>query len=335
MTKLRTFVVCLLLVGGVAYGLTLGAPQLEGNRRGQGEARQRPAAAKSRTQPQIAPMAQYVVEPPDVLVVQLLEGLPGRPINGERLVRPDGTISLGFYGDLYVTGLTLPEIKKKLIAHLQPTIKDEHLGLIKLDDETAEPVIDSATGKIVMIDPKDSDRVSVDIKASKSKYYYLQGAFALPGRAPITGKETVLDAIAIAGGLTPDADHNQVYLYREDGKGGPVRAFKIVVDQITLGDDLSTNYQLVPGDRLVVRRRAGESSATDNATSTRAEPIAPQRFRLDEDSDRQNLNDEPSRQLPAGSHIETIKQLDEIERKMDEIERKINLVLEALKSQRR
>ena len=49
-----------------------------------------------------------VVEPPDVLLIEVLEALPGRPITGERLVRPDGTISLGFYGDVHVRGLTLP-----------------------------------------------------------------------------------------------------------------------------------------------------------------------------------------------------------------------------------
>ena len=54
-----------------------------------------------------------VVEPPDMIVVEVLEALPGRPISGERLVRPDGTISLGFYGDVHVAGLTLPEIKEK------------------------------------------------------------------------------------------------------------------------------------------------------------------------------------------------------------------------------
>ena len=49
----------------------------------------------------------YVIEPPDIIVVEVLEALPGRPITGERLVRPDGTISLGFYGDVHVRGLTI------------------------------------------------------------------------------------------------------------------------------------------------------------------------------------------------------------------------------------
>ena len=61
----------------------------------------------------------YVIEPPDILLVEVLEALPGRPIQGERLVRPDGTISLGFYGDVSVAGLTISEAKEKVIAHLR------------------------------------------------------------------------------------------------------------------------------------------------------------------------------------------------------------------------
>ena len=77
----------------------------------------------------------------------------GRPISGERLVRPDGRISLGFYGDVYVAGLTLPEIKEKIIKHLQKYINDSALGLIERDNRTGEPKIDEKTKQPVMIDP--------------------------------------------------------------------------------------------------------------------------------------------------------------------------------------
>src|SRR5947209_14860445 len=84
-------------------------------------------------------MPDYVVEPPDLLLVEVLEALPGRPISGERLVRPDGTITLGFYGDLYVSGLTMKEIKEKLVIHLRNYLQDDILGLIGEDPETHKP----------------------------------------------------------------------------------------------------------------------------------------------------------------------------------------------------
>ena len=74
-------------------------------------------------------MPEYVVEPPDLLLVEVLEALPGRPITGERLVRPDGKISLGFYGEVYVAGLTTTEIKEKIVLHLRKFLPDELLGL--------------------------------------------------------------------------------------------------------------------------------------------------------------------------------------------------------------
>ena len=55
----------------------------------------------------------------------MLEALPGRPITGERLVRPDGKVSLGFYGEIYVAGLTTTEIKEKVVLHLRKFLNDE------------------------------------------------------------------------------------------------------------------------------------------------------------------------------------------------------------------
>lgn len=76
----------------------------------------------------------YRIEPPDVLVVEVLEALPGRPITGEKLVRPDGTISLDWYGDVHVAGLTRAQAKAKILHHLRPFLIDEALGLLKFDD---------------------------------------------------------------------------------------------------------------------------------------------------------------------------------------------------------
>jgi hypothetical protein len=61
----------------------------------------------------------YVLEPPDLVIVEVLDALPGRPISGERLIRPDGKINLGFYGEIDARGLTLEQLKVALIKHLR------------------------------------------------------------------------------------------------------------------------------------------------------------------------------------------------------------------------
>ena len=103
-----------------------------------------------------------------MLVVEVLESLPGRPISGERLVRPDGKISLGFYGEVYVAGLTPTEAKEKIIQHLRKYIADEILGLVAIDDdaENEEGPEDQAAHHS---DPKDTDRVFVDVTATTAR----------------------------------------------------------------------------------------------------------------------------------------------------------------------
>jgi protein involved in polysaccharide export with SLBB domain len=75
----------------------------------------------------------YRIESPDLVLVEVLEALPGRPIQGERLVRPDGTLSLQWYGELHVDGLTIDQVKVKVILHLRQFMTDETLGLIAWD----------------------------------------------------------------------------------------------------------------------------------------------------------------------------------------------------------
>src|SRR5947209_8762342 len=169
-------------------------------------------------------MPDYIVEPPDIIVVEVLEALPGRPITGERLVRPDGKISLGFYGEVYVAGLTLAEIKAKIALHLRQYLLDDNLGLTQ---------VNLKTGKVEPVEPDRSSKIFVDVAAYNSKVYYVQGDVGVPGRLPITGNDTVLDAINFAGGLTPSADRNRVRLVRPAPNGAKVeQTLPIEIDAI-------------------------------------------------------------------------------------------------------
>jgi polysaccharide export outer membrane protein len=191
-------------------------------------------------------MPDYVVEPPDLLLVEVLEALPGRPISGERLVRPDGKISLGFYGEVYVAGLTTEEIKEKIVLHLRKFLPDDILGLNEIDPKSNETV---------EVAPRDSNRVFVDVTAYNSKYYYVQGDVAAPGKMPITGNETVLDAINYAGGLIPTAAPQNIRLVRPAPPGACCeQVLPVNIAAIVSSGDPTTNYQLMPGDRIMVYR---------------------------------------------------------------------------------
>ncbi len=253
MTKLKNAAA----VMGVASVFVLGA-QLWAQQKP--ERLRRPEPRKFATEIQKKPLGQvqrsqlaHVIDPPDLVLVEVLEALPGRPISGERLVRPDGTISLGFYGDVEVAGLTVKQAKEKIVLHLRKYISDEVLGLCEIDASTGEHIKDSS-GKECSIAPEDTDRVFVDVTAYNSKNYYIYGWVYSPGRLPVTGGETVLDAINFAGGLLPDADSGKIYIMCSFPKGSPIQKLPVNYDEITTGTDMSTNYQIVPDDRIVVPR---------------------------------------------------------------------------------
>ncbi len=69
------------------------------------------------------------IQPPDEIFIEVLQALPGRPITGKHLVRGDGKVSLGFYGDVEVAGLTIKEAKIKITLHLHQYLIDSALGL--------------------------------------------------------------------------------------------------------------------------------------------------------------------------------------------------------------
>ena len=193
---------------------------------------------------------RYPVNPPDLISVEVLETLPDRPIDkGERLVRPDGTITLGFYGDVYVAGLTTPEIKAGVIQHLQQFLTDEQLGLIGPD------------GK--QVPPEKSTNVAVDVIAYNSRYYYIQGAAAAAGRLPVTGHDTVLDALnyGSAVGQIEDAPSVDIRLVRPR-EGQSSKVLKVDLVDILAGDD-STNYLIEPNDRLIVTRHPQPSDSPE------------------------------------------------------------------------
>jgi polysaccharide biosynthesis/export protein len=253
-----------------------------------------------------------IVEPPDLLLVEVLEALPGRPISGERLVRPDGTINLGFYGDVHVAGLTLPEVKEKIVLHLRRYLGDEVLGLADEGDPEI-PYIDDTTKDPRLRDPKMTDRVFVDLTGYNSGVYYVEGHVLLPNKLPYTGNETVLDVIHYAGGVLPSADRSKIRLIRSFPKGSPVEVLPINLDEVVMGTDSSTNHQILPNDRLVVPPKQ-DDQPQKSAPPRRSEP-------------------NPSRRkMSTSTSTAEQKSLQALERHLNEVENKLDTLLEEMRS---
>ena len=108
--------------------------------------------------------------PMDLIDVEVLSALPQHPITAERLVRPDGKITLGYDGDVHVAGLTPSETRARIVVHLRRYTSDEELGLV-------EPIMD-ANGKRLAgrrVSAYQTDRVSVWVVTKNSSAGFIDG----------------------------------------------------------------------------------------------------------------------------------------------------------------
>ena len=145
-------------------------------------------------------------------------------IAGEHLVGPDGTINLGTYGNVFVTGMTLTEAKVAIEKQLSNYL--------------------------------DAPLVAVDVFSYNSKVYYVITEGAGYGdnvvRFPITGNETVLDAIAGINGLSR-LSSKDIWIARPAPSGvGCDQVLPVDIEAIMKGGSTATNYQLLPGDRVFI-----------------------------------------------------------------------------------
>jgi polysaccharide export outer membrane protein len=218
-----------LVLAGTAVSLLLSGPGCASGRRLRKEADRVPVRGlvdpdQPRELDKTA-MPRYVVEPPDELDVTV-KPLPDDWAIGSFAVRQDGVIDLGLYGDVFVAGLTLDQVEQQIARQL-----------------TAEAL---SRGQ----KPTEPYRVSARLSTSQSKYFYVMGTVASEGRFPIRGNETVMDAI-IQAGLKSNSLPEKAYLARPRPVGGPEQILRIDWCAIKDGDTL-TNYQLLPGDRIIV-----------------------------------------------------------------------------------
>jgi polysaccharide biosynthesis/export protein len=168
----------------------------------------------------------YVIEPPDELEIAVQPPYP--ELNAATfVVQADGFVDLGLPGNVHVTGLTLAEAEEHIAVQLNDQAR-------ALDAKPSRPY-----------------RVSVRLSNGQSKYYYVIGAVGTPGRVKSVGNETVLDAIMLAG-LRSNSLPEKAYLVRPHPLGGPDEVYKIDWCGIKDRGDTLTNYQVFPGDRIVV-----------------------------------------------------------------------------------
>lgn len=163
--------------------------------------------------------------------------LPVQAVSGQFLVRPDGSVGLGFYGSVPVAGLT-PE--QAAVAIRNQVVQNEVLKQFGTKPE--------------------SIYVVVDVIAYNSKRYYVitDGGGPAAGEQivsfPITGSETVMDAISNVGGLADVSSRRNIWIARRTPHPGqPWQILPVDWVGMTQHGITFTNYQVMPGDRIYVK----------------------------------------------------------------------------------
>jgi polysaccharide export outer membrane protein len=132
-------------------------------------------------------------------------------------VRPDGRISVPLLGDVQAAGVTPLALKTQLTNGFRDYV--------------------TAPG------------VSVVVKEVNSQKIYVTGEVAKPGAYDLRSRTKVMQALAMAGGLTAYAKSRVIVL--RDQQGGD-RRIEVDLGAIISGKRPEANITLQPGDTLVV-----------------------------------------------------------------------------------
>jgi polysaccharide export outer membrane protein len=165
--------------------------------------------------PPAPPPPGYVIGPDDVLQVLYWRE---KDVSSDVVVRPDGMISLPLLNDIAAAGLTPEQLRDRV-------------------NEAAKKYFE---------DPN----VTIVVKQINSRRVFITGQVAKPGPYALTAPTTVLQLIAMAGGLSEFAKSKNIVVMRmENGK--PV-SYPFNYKDVANRRNLQQNIELKPGDTVIV-----------------------------------------------------------------------------------
>ncbi len=157
----------------------------------------------------------YQIQAGDVLDVSVWKETD---LQKEVLVRPDGSFSFPLAGEVDARGKTVDEVRAILVERLQKFVP--------------------------------SPSVSVAVKQIAGNRVYVVGRVNRAGDFPLTKALDVMQAISLAGGLTPFAAVNDIVILRRHN--GRLEKLKFRYRDVARGRHLEQNVLLETGDTVVV-----------------------------------------------------------------------------------
>jgi polysaccharide biosynthesis/export protein len=157
----------------------------------------------------------YEIGPEDALEISVWKD---ESLKAATLVRPDGGISFPLIGEVMVAGKTAAQVRDEVTR--------------RLDKYVPEPVVNVAVVRVA------SYRV------------YVLGRVNKPGEYPLGRTVNVLQALSLAGGVTPFAVEEGIRIIRKVGSESVSIPFDY--SRVLRGGDMSQNIMLKSGDVVLV-----------------------------------------------------------------------------------
>jgi len=136
-------------------------------------------------------------------------------LNDKVIVRPDGFISLQLIGELAILDMTPGELTSTLQQRYEPMIQ--------------------------------RPSITVTVRGFAAERVYVDGEVNKPGLIALTGKVTVMQAIAMAGGYKDSARLHEIILIRRGPSNEPL-AIPIDLAEIINGKNMGQDILLLPYD---------------------------------------------------------------------------------------
>lgn len=179
-------------------------------------------AAPAAQAPDAAPAVEAVTTPPDYVIgpqdVLAIVFWRERDLSSEVVVRPDGRISLPLLNDVEVAGLTPDQARERL-------------------RELAHEYVEDPNPTVV-------------VRQIHSRKVFITGNVERPGTFPLMQSTSVLQLIALAGGLREFADASSIVVVRNDS--GQQVTFPFNYNHVKNRRNLAQNIELKPGDTVIV-----------------------------------------------------------------------------------
>jgi polysaccharide biosynthesis/export protein len=157
----------------------------------------------------------YVIGPDDILVIVFWRE---KDLSTEVAVRPDGRISIPLLQDVDAAGLTPVQLRDKLNKEAQRYVEDPNATVV--------------------------------VKEINSRRVFITGLVSKAGPYRLGGPTTVVQLIAMAGGLMEYADQENITIIRVE-KGEQLN-FRFNYKDIAQRKNLKQNILLKPNDTIVV-----------------------------------------------------------------------------------